>query len=245
MENPLYKTEKLIGHHFRQVIKTGFVERQPYRNKCQHREKALTAVSGLFWAGTGQIKKSNSDLMWHPALFQYPERSSSFLEAASSSSAPEGRGEQQDRAPVSQHVSQGDATPREERGALAGHSSVSPEPPAATPQQSTWCCPPFCTAKGKARGDAGFTCQMCGWGGKIGLVVTREFQNSTAIDFTEKMKKNEEKWKCLWFTVVPSLLLASSGSSWENKIFLLPFAASKWEGSLILSASNVAASQPR
>lgn len=131
MENPLYKTEKLIGHHFRQVIKTGFVERQPYRNKCQHREKALTAASGLFWAGTGQIKKSNSDLMWHPALFQYPERSSSFLEAASSSSAPEGRGEQQDRAPVSQHVSQGDARGerREERWQVTAVSARSCQQP--------------------------------------------------------------------------------------------------------------------
>lgn len=51
----------------------------------------------------------------------------------------------------------------------------------------------------------------CAAEGKKGLADTREFQNSTAIDFTGKQKKrNEAKWKCLWFIVVPSLLLASS-----------------------------------
>lgn len=55
--------------------------------------------------------------------------------------------------------------------------------------------------------------------GKKGLAITRELQNPTAfVSFIGK-KRKEEKKKCLWITVSPSLLLLGSRAPWENKIF--------------------------
>lgn len=228
----LYITEKLIGHCFRHVIKTGFAERHPYRNKYQCGEKVLTAASGLFKAETGQIKKSNSDLMWHPALFQHPERWSSFLEAALSSSAPGGRGEQQDRATVSQHVNQGDAIPQEGTGSLTGHGSVSSVLPSATTQRGHWCCLPFC--KGQVWMEVPLV--RCVAEGKKGLALTREFQNTTAIDFTGKKNGNASSLKLLPLFCWPAVELSE-----KIKSFCYHFLPQNEK--VAQSASNVAASQ--
>lgn len=153
-------------------------------------------------------------------------------EGTVSSSAPGGRGEQQEPAAVSQQLAK--VMPALQRRGTPAVTAVSAQLPSA----GDMCCPPFC--KGHCWG---WRLHLAGvWQrGKTGLAVRREFQNSTTIDFTEKEKKNEEKWKYLWFIVVGSLLLASSGAQWEIRTFCYHFLPQNEK--VAQSASDVVASQ--
>lgn len=132
-----------------------------------HRESSHCCEWALLSRNRSNLKKSDSPLMWHPALFQREESSessSSFLEAVSSSSAPEGRGEQHDRPTASQLVGKGDAS-QEERGqrqVTAVSAGCCHRP---CPSTGNGAAHPFAKDK-KANGDGGFTGQMCGRGRK-------------------------------------------------------------------------------